>query len=270
MASEPLIYSQNWINAADTFSVSSGASSISLAYDRDKNSQYASFGANSDSTPVTIQVNFNNNGTTSSRTFDTLILINHNIKNYTVAWWTGSAWTTFITQTADASQAAAINASQYGNAPSALASFSAITTTQLLFTLNTTQTANQEKMIGELVCAALTINPLQDLAQYEVQPRVKQKVKILGDGSVQMAYVFWSPTQCQKYEATVGWKNLPYTMLTPFVTLKQTGAPFLWYPESITRPDDIYYVNWDDAIKWKYSAFYKFAGIDLTMYLREV
>jgi len=265
MASEPIILTKNYINSAASFSVSSGGGNISLAYDRDKNSQWSSSGAASDSTPVTIQVTL-----AASTTFDSFILINHNVKSYIVQYWTGSAWSTFITNTTDASQSATFNASQYGNLPSAIAAFSAVTTTQILISLYSTQIANQEKVIGEIVCAAVQINPLQDMAVYEVKPRVKQKVKILGDGSIQYATVFWSPTQSQKYEAQITWKNLPYTQLASFQTLKQSGLPFLWYPESITRPDDIYYVNWDDAIQWKYSAFYKFAGIEITLYLREV
>ena len=267
MATEPVILSANWISTAPAsiVSVSSGASSIALIVDRDKNSQWSSSGANSDATTVTMQINFN-----ATKTFDSFILINHNLKSYTVDYWNGSQWLAFITATADASQSLPLNASKYGNLPGALATFSPVTTTMIILTITGTQTANQEKAIGEMIAATVTINPGQDLAVYEVQPRQKQKVKILGDGSIQMAYVFWSPTQCQKYEAQVGWTTLPYTQLEAFVALKQTGAPFLWYPESITRPDDLYYVNWDDAIKWKYSSLFKYAGIDLTMYLREV
>ena len=270
MATEPIIYSQNWVNPAATLIVSSNSGVAPLALDRDKNSQWKSSGANSDSTPVTFEIDFMVSGVPATQTFDTFMLINHNIKNYTVAYWNGSAFVPFITQTADASQLQTLNYSTYGNTPTALATFSPVTTSKILLTLNTTQTANQEKAIGEIVACNMLINPGQDLAVYDVQPRQKQKVKILGDGSVQMAYVFWSPTQCQKYEAQVTWTMLPYTLLNLYVALKQTGAPFLWYPESITRPDDIFYVNWDDAIRWKYSSMYKFSGIDLTMYLREV
>jgi hypothetical protein len=79
--SEPKIYTKNYVNSDDTFVVTSGAGIIANAYDRDKVSQWASIGANSDSTPVTIEVDFFEATVAASRTFDTIMLINHNLKN---------------------------------------------------------------------------------------------------------------------------------------------------------------------------------------------
>ena len=81
MATEPYIYSKNYINTVDSdvFSVSSGAASISNACERDNISKYSSSGANSDATPVTIQVTFYEGTVAANRTIDTFLLVNQNL-----------------------------------------------------------------------------------------------------------------------------------------------------------------------------------------------
>lgn len=257
--SEPKIFTKNYVNSDDTFVVSSGSAAIANAYDRDKLSQWSSSGANSDSTPVTIEVDFFEGTVAIARTFDTIILINHNLKNYTVDYWNGTAWVNIITTTADVTPVATL----YN-------SFGSIGATKIRIVMNSTQTANLEKVIGEIVCAALQLDMGIDLSTYSVTYRQKVKSLLMGDGSMHQALVFWSPYRSEKYEAKVGFENLSLSNVASLAAIKEAGAPFLWYPESSTRPDDIYFVHWANPLTWKYSSLYKTSGVDVSLDFKEI
>jgi hypothetical protein len=269
-APEPILYTKNYVTVDDTYAVSSGAANIGYVYDRDNSAQWQSSGANSDATSVTIQITFYEKSVAVSRVFDTLALINHNIKNYTVAWWTGSAWTTFITQTADTSQSLSRNVSTYGNTPTALASFSSVTTSQILLTLNTTQTPNQEKAIGELICCNQQLNVGLDLLTYDLAFRQKVKDNLMGDGSLTRAVVLWTLNRYEKYEAKATFNFVSDSLLASFMSIKNQGLPVLWYPEALQRPDEFWLVHLHNPRMYKYMVAYKGAGNILSLDLKEV
>ena len=109
-----------------------------------------------------------------------------------------------------------------------------------------------------------------DVSSYSVGYRQNRKSIVLGDGSLKEAVVFWSPYRSQKYEAQVGFQYLTMANLTSLAVLKETGLPFLWYPESVSQPSNIFLVNWTNPLTWKYDGLYKTAGIDVSLDLKEV
>jgi hypothetical protein len=59
-------------------------------------------------------------------------------------------------------------------------------------------------------------------------------------------------------------------MRDDFKALKEAGQPFLWQPESVTVPEDVYYVHWTNAWDDRYMDNYKGAGYEVVMDLKEV
>lgn len=256
--SEPKIYTKNYVNTDDTFTVSSGAAAISNIYDRDKVSQWGSSGANSDSTTVTIEVAFFEKTTAVSRTIDTLLLLNHNLAAFTVYYWDGTTYQSWATGTAAAAGA------------NNLISLSSQTTSKVKLTMLTTNPSNAEKAIGEFILCALQLDIGLDPVSYKVQYRQKIKQITLGDGSLHQASVFWTANRSEKYEAKVNFENLPAATRDLLAAIKEAAQPFLWYPESITKPDDIFLVNWYAPYAWDYNSLYKGAGVNIGLDLREV
>lgn len=270
MATEPIIYTKNYVNADNNFGAGSNLPNVPYIYDRDNSTQWQSVGFNSDSTGVAIYTNFYEKSVAVSRTIDTVALINHNLKNYQVQYWNGSSLVTFINQTADTSQSLARNVSTYGNTPTALASFSPITTTTIQLVMNSTQTPNQEKALGELIVCNQQLNFSLDLLTLDVQFRQKVKDNLMGDGSLTRAVVPWTLNRYEKYEAKASFEFIPDTTLTSFMAIKNQGLPVLWYPESLSRPDEFWLVHLYNARTYKYMTKYKGAGSILTLDIKEV
>lgn len=100
---------------------------------RDQFYDYTSSGANSDSTTVTYTIDFG-----VSRTCDRLFLKDTNIKNFSLEKWNGSTWDNVFTETG-------LAASYYYK------EFTSFSASQVRLKMNTTQTAHQEKTLGEFV-----------------------------------------------------------------------------------------------------------------------
>jgi hypothetical protein len=254
---EPKIYTKNYVNADDTFTVSHGSSSITNAYDRDKQTQYVSSGANSDGTTVTIEIVFKEGSVAVNRTIDRLILINHNLADYTLYYWDGSAWVEWLE----------VDNESDTNSVKTLASQ---TTSKVKLELEQTIVADAEKAIGEIVLCALQIDIGQDLKRYRVTwPENVANLK-LGDGSVQRQIKRFTANRYEKYHADVSFDLLPVATIDAIFTIRKAGNPFLWHPESSTRPDELYYVDWDGDYRYEYASDYKTAGFRLDFSVAEV
>lgn len=257
MATEPKIYTKNYVNSDDVFTVSSGSAAWSSAYDRDTLSQWISSGANSDATDVTITMTFYEGTAAVSRTIDSLLMINHNIKAFDIYYWDGAAYQLWHSFTGLASS-------------TTFYSLSSQTTTAVQIILHTTQTPNQEKAIGELNLMALLLDLGVDLYTYKIQFRQRVKDLPLGDGSLKRAIIRWTYNRIEKYECTWSLILITEAQRNSLLTIKQLGTPFLWYPESITRPDEIWYVHWYDPRTYDYSSFVKSAGNNFSAMFKEV
>jgi hypothetical protein len=255
--SEPIIYTKNYVNADDVFTVSHGSGAWGNAYNRDKSSQWQSTGAADDTTAVQIDITFYENATAISRAIDRLILINHNLKDFVIYYWDGTTYQTWLTVTGE-------------EVANSVITLSPQTIAKARIIMTATQTANQDKAIGELILCQEMLNIGADLQTYDVAFREKSKTLLMGDGSIQKVLVYWSPHRTEKYEAKVKFTQISQATLLALAAIKEVGLPFLWYPESEAQPDLIYYVHWANTLKWKYTTPYKAAGLDVEIDLKEV
>jgi hypothetical protein len=254
---EPIIYTKNYVHEDDVFSISSGSAAWANAFNRDKDSSWQSSGANSDATAVQMDITFYEGDTAINREIDRLILINHNLKNFTIYYWDGSTYQTWLTVSGE-------------TAVNSVIELSSQTTAKARIIATATQTTNAEKTIAECIFCKEQLDIGIDMLSYDVNFREKSKTLMMGDGSLQRILVYWSPRRTGKYEAKVKFNMIDEDTLNSLIAIKETGVPFLWYPESEAQPDLIYLVHWANALKWKYSSSYKSAGFDLEMDLKEV
>ncbi len=216
-----------------------------------------SSGANSDLTDVTLTITFYEGSQAASRTIDSLLMINHNVKAFDVYYWNGSAFVLWHSFTGLA-------------ASYTFYSLSSQTTSKVQIIFHTTQVANQEKAVGELNMMALLLDWGQDLTSYNVQFRQYVKDLMMGDGTLQRAVVRWTYNRIEKYECQWGLNLATDALLASLLAIKALGIPFLWYPESISRPSEIWYVHWYDPRQYNYSSFVKSAGNLIQAMFKEV
>jgi hypothetical protein len=158
------LFSENYINGdcGFTFSYDDGGgetvytnASEAYLYDQKQATQYLGE-YDSDATSEFIDIVFKNwQGAEVERTINRLVLLNHNIKAMTAYSWDGAAW-----------QAIAGGALAANTAANNIVEFTAsVATTRLRVKLDTTQTANQFKAIGELkACLSVLEDALWDSA----------------------------------------------------------------------------------------------------------
>jgi len=142
-------------------------------------------------------------------------------------------------------------------------------TSALRVGVSVTKTADQEKTIGEFIACGLTFAP-QDLSSYDTKWREKTKEVVLGDGSIHRVITRAVSGRNGRYEARCRWSYLSKAQRDNFKALKEAGQPFLWQPESVNVPEEIYYVHWTNTWDDKYMANFKGAGYEVVMDLKEV
>lgn len=252
---EPRIYSRNWVDANDVFTSTHGGVTSSV-YDRSSVTQFVTSGANSDATTFEITIEFYEGGVSQSRTIDTLFLLNHNLKTWTLYYWNGSAWTSATSQAADATT------SRY-------VSFGSVSCTKVKLSATATMTPNQEKSIGEIVLCGTTL-AAADIASYDTKWREKTKEVVLGDGSIHRVLTRAVSGRNGRYEARCRWTYLTKSQRDALKAIKEAGQPFLWQPESVTVPEEVYYVHWANTWDDKYMSNFKGAGYEVAVDLKEV
>jgi hypothetical protein len=252
MTTEPKLYSKNAIDDESVFTVSSGSTVIANIFDRDSESQWESSGEDDDANAIEIIVEF-----PEARDIDTAMVINHNLSDITIQYWTGAAW------------------SSWSNELSVVDDFTKLTgtkrsTTKMRLTASATQTADEEKAIGELIYCSLALDFGRDFKSYEVGAREKVSLNTLGDGTIHQVMTLFSTNRTQKYECRFQIQYLSVDNLEIYQSLKEVGDPLIWQPESVSRPDQVFLVYIQGPIRWAYSDQFKGAGVTLNGDLREV
>jgi len=137
------IFGENFINGDNGYTFLSGSSSENYLYDQKPTTQWLSVGSD-DTTEEYIEISFKNwQGATVSRTFDRIIILNHNIKACQCQYWDGSAWQDITGGSLSANTAAS----------NLLEIASPVSSEKFKIKITTTQVADTEKVIGELkVC----------------------------------------------------------------------------------------------------------------------
>lgn len=253
--SEPRIYSKNYIDSECLITSSHGGDGTKI-YDRNSLTIFSTSGANSDATIGNIQIYFQSAGISQARTIDTIVIKNYNFLGWTAYYYNGTNWIDVFSSVSDSQSNRVI-------------SFSPVSTTAIQIQFQTTKTPNQEKTIGELI-ACNTVIACDDMSSYDPKWRERSKEIVLGDGSVHKVYTKDASGRLGKYEASVRFNYLSKATRDSLKAIKDTGEPFLWQPESVTVPEDIYYVHWSNTWDEKYMSNFKSAGYEVIMNLKEV
>lgn len=135
---------------SDTVATDTGSAYTTLMRNRNNNSGWATTGS-ADAGSTTMIVSFG-----ETRTFQDLLFIGQNWKNFNVKYWDGTAsyvdFSTVVNETAST-----VSTAYYH--------FNEVSTTAFQIKINGTQTANQDKYLKQLVCTTI-------LGTFTVQPQV--------------------------------------------------------------------------------------------------
>lgn len=166
------IFGENIVVSANLASASSGFASIGNIRDRKYNTKWQSVGSN-DATQEDLVIYFlSSSGVQVAKTFDTIILLNTNMKSGYAYYYNGSEWIS-LPETIISNL----------DVPDKLFSFDAVSGDSLRFWLNTTQIANQNKYLGELkVCKHVLT--LDALSQFQRQDFAKEGHYYLSGGDL--------------------------------------------------------------------------------------
>lgn len=144
-------------NAADidasgvTVTASQGDDVADLALNRTTLSGWMTTGS-VDADNTTFQIDWD-----SEQLIDSILLVHHNFKNYTLQYWNGSAWTDFSTTVAVTNNTDGTTFHE----------FTEVSTTKLLLTVTGTQTANEDKYLGMFIATTA-------LGQFAGWPQIKK------------------------------------------------------------------------------------------------
>lgn len=135
-----IFFEMSWADITRTTvsrSITHNTSLLDNMFNRDIFYDWVSVGAASDSTTVTLEIDFG-----VARAFTYLFLKETNLKNFSLQYWNGSSWTTIFSEAANTS-------SFYQK------TFSQVTAQKVRLLMNGTIVANQEKAVGEFILTKL-------------------------------------------------------------------------------------------------------------------
>ena len=202
-------YTENRLDDTCTYSFTSANTSFSsYLYDRVRSTRLTSVGSN-DATPEVWEITF-----AATKTISAIMLDNHNIKSGTIQYWNGSSYVNFST---------AISLSNNTDTTNFF-TFNQVSTTQIKLTLNTTQTVDAQKTVGEVMAIDYIGTPetLPSAFSVTYTERSVEHETATG-GSV---YVFFG----KKAKIKITFSDASYTDMSLFETLKNLFSPFIIYP----------------------------------------
>lgn len=212
----------------------SGATLRHRLYDMDPRARWQSAGSD-DTITETITAGFWLPGVQTTRSFDLLALLNHNVKELTIerSENNGGAYTQIHS---DAAIAAAntivdLNGTQDGD--------------KVRFNLKKTQTANEEKKVGAIVVAKSLLQPTVGLSVYRRHPpTVGHKTAEMADNSTRRSFRFRSDASFTIWGASIGFTRVSESELEDLrdILLHRTD-PFVFYPTPGERPGEMYLVQ---------------------------
>lgn len=138
-------------------------------------------------------------------------------------------------------------------------------------TATTTQTANEEKVLGTVVVAGLVhqmvadpVHPMSRTTSFNV------KVLTMADGSENISYIKRSAASFEFYAATFKFEYVTDAELLIFRALRREYPTFLFYPEPYEKPGEIFLCRFNGTPKTQNSDYFKGAGYDLQFDVKEV
>lgn len=126
----------NTLDADTTYTLTSAASSVAtLLYDNNRSIQLQSSGSD-DVTPEVWLFEFS-----PAETVDRILIDNHNIKSGDIKYWNGAAYVDFSTPISYSGETATTHYHE----------FNSVSTLRIQLTMNTTQTVDAEKVVGQFI-----------------------------------------------------------------------------------------------------------------------
>lgn len=249
-------YKRNKINENTTVLFTSASSgNKDRLYDNDFTSKLVSVGSD-DLTPEVWDFSFS-----SAVNVDAIFVGSHNIKSGGIQYWNGSAFTAFSTPI---TYSANTDVNSFH-------SFTQVSTTKIRVTMNTTQTADAEKQVGELrfleLIGTVQKNPVQIKQNFNDNSRT---ITTSSGGTVFVRFG-------SKYQAKYTFEACSDTDLALFLTLKDLKDVFFVYPCGGTaqteygfRVQDMFLVNYVNDYNPDLVGDLFDVGMNLTLDLREV
>lgn len=134
----------------DAIATSTGEDYTILMRNRDNRSGWATTDS-TDAANTTLEIDF-----VDIREFDSILILGHNLKAFTLQYWTGSIWTDFSTPINETTN---IDTSNYY-------SFTKVFSSKLKLVITGTQVANDDKLIRQFIVTEL-------YGEFTVEPRVR-------------------------------------------------------------------------------------------------
>jgi len=253
---EPIIYSRNYLDSQTVIGGAGNWANQEKLFDGNSETQFTSVDADDDDVDVALYIQFYEGGVLQDRYIDTLIFLNHNILEFTSFYWNGTGYSELVDDDDISDE-------------DSFFSFTGVTTREVLIVLKKTQTVDQEKLIGELFLCEKT-DFSKEMVSYTIGSRTKAVETLLADGTLHRSIIRDAGNKSEKYESKVVFDYLTQAEIDDLIALKESGENFLWQPESISRPELVYNVQWCGVLRYGYSNIYKGAGFRIEMDLREI
>lgn len=139
------------------------------------------------------------------------------------------------------------------------------------FGFSTTSPSNQLKSMGELLMANENVVTLtRDFTSYEERWREKVKEIMLGDGTIHRVMALSKSGSNIRYEANCQFRYMSNAEVESLRTLKESGQPFYFQPDSVSNAHNIYKVEWTGPWNVTYTSNFKGAGYTINMQVKEV
>lgn len=202
-------FKNNLINSTSTFSLTSAlTSSVQYLYDENDSTKLSSV-ASSDTASEIWDFTF-----TGAQTISAFHLGNHNFKQFSIQYWSSTAFKDFSTPIATTT-----NSGTYHF----MSDFTAVVTNKIRLQADKTIVADQEKSAGQF----RVLNKIGEMSRNPVKANVKyhENSKSYYTDSKENVFVLFGVST--KFE--LEWKNLPSTDITTLETCKYLGEPFYVY-----------------------------------------
>ena len=204
-------------------SATSGDASAKFMLDLDVDTYWTSVGSN-DSTTETITINFGSN-----KTIDRVLLLDHNFKNFTVKYLSGSSYVAFANVIGIVGTSLSGNTETSFSKDSSYYEFDSVSTSSIQIACLSTQTPNAEKYLGQAIGTSElgTFVGYPQVSRIDLSRNTRSKKTLSGRYSVQKSQ--------QTLGYSIRFRNYPSSTIYNVdidlaLTLFESEDPFLIYP----------------------------------------
>ena len=262
MADEARFYKKNFITKNNTNTAFTGAATIPRIFDRDIELKYQSVGSDQ-ATQENIRSDFKSGGIALDRTFDTIIVLGHNLANFTLQEFDGTVH-------ANLPGGVIVGASTSFT----VITFAARTAKGFRILMDTVQDPGSQlqKQVGEiLVLSTIFAMPTDDnFSDVNFSPIPSAVIGNKFDGGVQVNQLKFAGNRVERFAGRLDFilqSQANYDSLRSLFREPSFNA----YLEPVTRPEEVFLVT---AIpsppSSEYASPFKGSGYNLSVLIREI